>query len=146
MEKENAKLQELLDLAELRMTIPITEQAVFETVKESVWYKPKRNCDIWELATAISSADREKWGWIIVCDNEERLEKGLMHNKAAFYRHGNLEQYEYVRTFYYGHRVVKARCERRGDRADWYVLSEPDTAKDDEQDHEPRQPEEEKGN
>ena len=133
MEKKTAKLIELLELTELRMSVTETESTVFEKIIptidiESDKYKTKRDCLVEELATAIASADKGKWGWIIISDNEEELSKGLLFNKVAvLYRHGKLEKDEYVRTFFQGRRVIKARSQSMGDRADWYVLAEPDS-------------------
>ena len=84
MEKKTAKLIELLELTELRMSVTETESTVFEKI----------------IPTIDIESDKYKT---------------------------KLEKDEYVRTFFQGRRVIKARSQSMGDRADWYVLAEPDS-------------------
>lgn len=125
MEKGKIILLEKLECAELRVeTDDIGAQSPEMT--EKTRYRVKGECYPYELAQAIASSIPDKWGWIVVSDDEAKLRKGLMENKAARHVHGKLEQDEMLRVFFRGQRVTKAyRVCGRNNREDWFLLADP---------------------
>lgn len=124
MEKGKIILLEKLELAELRVEMDITEAQSLE-MTEKTRYRVKGECYPYELAQAIASSIPDKWGWIIVSDDEAQLQKGLMENKAARYVKGKLEYDEELRVFFRGKRAIKAQSICQGDHEDWYILADP---------------------
>lgn len=125
MGKGKIILHEKLECAELRVEMDITEAQSLE-MTEKTRYRVKEECYPYELAQAIALSHPDKWGWIIVSDDEAQLQKGLMENKAARYVKGKLEHDEELRVFFRKQRVTKAYsvCSRNN-REDWFLLADP---------------------
>lgn len=117
-------LLEKLEIAELHMETD-TAGAASPKMTETTRYRVKGECYPYELAQAIASSIPDKWGWIAVSDDEAKLRKSLMANKAARHVHGKLEQDEMLRVFFRGQRVMEAYSASKGDREDWFLLADP---------------------